>query len=83
MKNVKSNTRHFVITEKHLARKMNIVLEKDNHMMRATAQKGIQTAVHPITRRYMLYLLDLHTPDWQENGMLTGYRLAPNCWPKV
>ena len=50
MKKVKSNTRHSVITVEHLALKMNIGLEKSKHMMRTKTQKGIQTAVHPITR---------------------------------
>ena len=29
-------------------------------MMRSTTQKCIQTAVHPITRQYIVYQLDLH-----------------------
>ena len=36
MKKVKSNTRHSAITVEHLARNINIGLEKDNQNMRAT-----------------------------------------------
>ena len=51
MKRVKANTRHSVITAEHLSRNMNIRLEKDKHMMRATTHKGIQTELYPITRQ--------------------------------
>ena len=50
MKKFKSNTRHSVITSEHLARKMNIGLEKDKKMMRATTQKCIRTSLHLIIR---------------------------------
>ena len=61
MKRVKYHTRHSVITAQHLARKMNIGLEKAKQTMREPTQKVIQTAVHPITRQYIVYHLDLHT----------------------
>ena len=61
MKKVKYNTRHSFITAENLVRKMNIGLEKANKMMRATKKKGIIPAVHPITRRYRVDHLDLHT----------------------
>ena len=61
MKNVKAHTRHSVITEENLARKMKIGSEKAKQMAISTTQKGIRTAVQPITRRYRVYHLDLHT----------------------
>ena len=61
MKNVKSHTRHSVITAEHLARKMNIRLEKVKQMMIPTKQKGMRTAEHPITRQYRVDHLDLQT----------------------
>ena len=60
MKEVKANTRHSVIKAEHLASNMNIGLEKVEQMMIATTQKGIQNAVHPITRQYRVYPLHLH-----------------------
>ena len=60
MKNVKANTRNFVITEEHLERKINIGLENDKQEIRSTTQKVIQTAVHPITRQYTVYHLGIH-----------------------
>ena len=44
MKRVRANNRHSVITSQHLAKQMNISLEKDNQMMRVATQKGIRTA---------------------------------------
>ena len=41
MKKVKDNTSQSIITVEHLARKMNIGLEKAKQMMRETIQKGI------------------------------------------
>ena len=61
MKNVKAHTMHSIITAEHLARKMNTGLEKADQMMIATTQKVIRTEVHPITRRYRVDHLDLHT----------------------
>ena len=76
MKKVKAHTRHSVVTVEHLAHKMNIGLEKSNHMIISTTHKAIQTAVHPINSPYRLYHLDLHTPrlagklyvDWISAG---------------
>ena len=76
MKNVKSNTRHSVITAEHLARKMNILLENDKHMMRATTQKGIRIAMQSINRRYREDPLDLNTyifsGKWYVDWILAG-----------
>ena len=60
-KKVKANTRHSIITAEHLARNMNIGLERSTQMMTSTTQKGLRIAVHPITRRYIVDHLDLHT----------------------
>ena len=51
MQKVKLHTRHSVITAEHLAHKMNIGLEKDQQMIRATTQKGTRTSVQTITRQ--------------------------------
>ena len=79
MKNAKSNTRHSVITAEDLARKMNIGLEKSNQMMRATIDKVIWTAVHPITRRYRVDNLDIHTDilagKWHVDWISAGTKL--------
>ena len=61
MKRVKANTRHSIITAEHLARNMNIGLERSTQMMTSTTQKGLQIAVHPITRQYIVDHLDLQT----------------------
>ena len=84
MKKVKSHTSHSFITAEHLVRKMNIGLENSKQMMRATTQKYIQTAVHPITRRYRVDHLDLHTArfagNWHVYQISTGTKsLAQNA----
>ena len=48
-----------MVTTEHLAWKLNIGLVKVNPMLRVTTQCGIDTAVHPIIRRYKTYHLDL------------------------
>ena len=83
-KQVKSHTRHYVITVEHLTHKMNIVLKTSKQMIRATIQKGFQTEVHPITRRYRVYLLDLHTSilagKWYVDWISAGTKfLAQNA----
>ena len=40
---------------------MNIELEKAKQIMGVTTQKGILTALHLITRQYIVDHLDLHT----------------------
>ena len=52
---VVSNSRNLVLTPEHLAWKLNIGLVKVNPMLRVTTQCGIDTAVHPIIRRYRTY----------------------------
>ena len=69
MKKVKVNTRQSVITVEHLARNMDIGLEKAKHIMIEITQKVIKTTVHPITRQYRVYHVDLHTA-----------RLAGKCY---
>lgn len=76
IKKVLSNTRHSVITPEHLARLMGVTLDKAKQMMTVTTQKGIRVAVHPITRRYRVNHLDLHSSrlagqfyvDWLSAG---------------
>ena len=40
---------------------MNIGLNKTKQMLKATTQKGIRTAVHPIHRRYQVDHIDLYS----------------------
>ena len=63
---------------------MNIGLEKAKKIMISTTQKGIRTAVHPISRRYRVYHLDLHTSilagKWNVDWILAGTKsLAQNA----
>ena len=61
MKKFKSNTRHSVITSEHLARKMNIGLEKTKQINMAKTWKVIRNSVHPVIREYIVDHLYLHT----------------------
>ena len=56
-----SNSRHSIITPEHLARTLNIGLDKAKQMLKVTTQKGIRTAAHPIHRKYRVDHLDLHS----------------------
>jgi hypothetical protein len=55
---------------------MGITIDKAKEMLRVTTQKGIRTAVHPISRRYCVNHLDLHSTrlagqfyvDWLSAG---------------
>ena len=47
-----SNTRHSKVTPQDLSRTLCIGLDTATKTLRATTQKGIRTALHPITRRY-------------------------------
>ena len=58
---VRANARHSKITPEHVAKLMNIGMDKAKQMLRVTTQKGIRTAVHPITRRYRVDHLNLHS----------------------
>ena len=48
-----------MVTPEHLARTLNIGLDKSKKILWVTTQRGICTAVHPISRRYKTYHLDL------------------------
>ena len=73
---VTATSRHSVITPMYLARLMGITIDKAKEMLRVTTQKGIRTAVHPISRRYRVNHLDLHSTrlagqfyvDWLSAG---------------
>ena len=67
MKKVKSKTKHSVIKAEQFLRKINIGLEKAKQIMRATTQRGIRNSVHPITRKYILDHVYLHTARFSEN----------------
>ena len=56
-----SNSRHSTITPEHLARTLNIGINKAKQMLKVTTQKGIRTATHPIHRKYRVDHLDLHS----------------------
>jgi ribosomal protein S25 len=58
---VTATSKHSVITPTYLARLMGITIDKAKEMLRVTTQKGIRTAVHPISRRYRVNHLDLHS----------------------
>ena len=56
-----TNTRHLVLTPKHVARMHNIGLDKAMQILSATTQKGIRRSVHPLHRQYRVDHLVLHT----------------------
>ncbi|NCF86605.1 MAG: hypothetical protein GWQ08_13915 [Verrucomicrobiaceae bacterium] len=75
MSKVRANARHSSITVEHIARTMRIGIDKAKQMLKATTQKGVRTAVHPITRRYRVDHLDLHRNKLAGRcGMLIGYQ---------
>ena len=47
-----SNSSHSRVTPEHLARMLNIGLDKAKQMLKVTTQKGVRTAVHPIHIHY-------------------------------
>lgn len=49
---IKSEHRHSKVTAEHIARTWRISLDKAKQLLQVTEQKGVRTAVHPITRRY-------------------------------
>ena len=55
-----SNERHSKATPEELARKWNIGLQTAKDTMRVTTQRGIRTAIHPMTRRVRVDHLNLH-----------------------
>ena len=65
---------HSKITPEHIAKLMNISLEKAKQMLKVTTQQNVRTAINPITRRYCVDHLSLKTQiSWAANGILTGY----------
>ena len=79
MGKVTARNRHSKITPEHIAKLMNISLEKAKQMLRVTTQENIRTAVNPITRRYRVDHLALNTNqlggqwyiDWVSAGTLS------------
>jgi len=55
-----SNDRHSAATPEDLARLWNIGLQTAKDTVRVTTQKGIRTAIHPMTRRVRVDHLHLH-----------------------
>eukprot|EP00980_Cylindrotheca_fusiformis_P021607 scaffold8458_cov76-Cylindrotheca_fusiformis.AAC.3 len=49
---IKSDSRNSVITAERLAQQFNIGLETARNTLKVTTQKGLRSAVHPISRRY-------------------------------
>jgi hypothetical protein len=47
-----SKTRHLVVTAEELSRKWRVGINTARQTLKATTQRGIRTAVHPLTRRY-------------------------------
>jgi len=73
MEQVRANKKHAVTTPQHLAKQMNISLDKAKQIMRVTTQKGIRTAVYTIRRRYIVNHFDVHTTrlagKWYANSI--------------
>lgn len=60
VKEIVSRTRHSAVSPEHIAQKWNIGIEKAKDTLRATTQKGIRYAIHPIHKRYRVdHLLHL------------------------
>ena len=55
-----SNERHSKVTPEELARKWNIGIQTAKDTLRVTTQRGVRTAVHPMTRRLRVDHLHLH-----------------------
>jgi hypothetical protein len=55
-----SNERHSKATPEELARKLNIGIQTAKDTVRVTTQRGIRTAIHPMTRRVRVDHLNLH-----------------------
>jgi len=56
-----STTQHSSVTPERVSRLFGVGLNKAKDLLRVTTQRGVRTAVHPITRRYRVDHLDLHT----------------------
>ena len=55
-----TNDRHSKATPEELARKWSIGIHTTKDTVRVTTQRGIRTAVHPMTRRVRVDHLNLH-----------------------
>jgi hypothetical protein len=55
-----SNDRHSKVSPEELARKWNIGIRTAKDTLKVTTQRGIRTAVHPMTRRMRVDHLHLH-----------------------
>mgnify|MGYP003502375870 FL=1 len=55
-----TNERHSKVTPEELSRKWNVGLQTAKDTLRVTTQKGIRTAIHPMTRRDRVDHLHLH-----------------------
>jgi Reverse transcriptase (RNA-dependent DNA polymerase) len=55
-----TSERHSRVTPEEVARKWNIGLQTAKDTLRVTTQKGIRTAIHPMTRRVRVDHLHLH-----------------------
>jgi hypothetical protein len=55
-----SNERHSRVTPEEVSRKWNVGLQTAKDTLRVTTQKGIRTAIHPLTRRVRVDHLHLH-----------------------
>ena len=55
-----TNERHSKVSVEDLAEKWNIGLETAKRTLQVTTQRGIRTALHPLTRRVRVDHLDLH-----------------------
>ena len=59
---VMTNDRHSKVTPEELSRKWNIGIDTAKKTLEVTTQKGVRTAVHPMTRRMRVDHLQLHRP---------------------
>ena len=57
-----SRKRHSDITPEELARKWNVGLETAKETLSVTTQRGVRTAVHPMSRQVRVDHLNLHRP---------------------
>jgi hypothetical protein len=55
-----TNDRHSKVTPEELSRKWNIGLQTAKDTLKVTTQKGIRTAIHPMSRRVRVDHLHLH-----------------------
>ena len=60
VRSIITNERHSKATPEELARKWNIGIQTAKDTLRVTTQRGIRTAIHPMTRRVRVDHLNLH-----------------------